>query len=244
MLLVTAAHFRVERTVLLLIKCLLFLAFIFFFYPLPLIKGKKTNNVHPHKHVNMERLQHGHLQRGVEAACAWTQPTTASRLRPQSWSSIKSLNCAFFWFLATVKRLSSYSILSHFRPLGPARLTPVSFSPFTWCCNEKMICLVQLEEAAWRPGPFKPIISGWRRRGSDWEVFGGSPGLALLQLLFVSSWPSALYRLRSCKTQDSHRENMKRKRDWALASLSATWRRGRRGWWTSKVLTCDVRVDT
>lgn len=42
-------------------------SFLAFFLPIAFNKRqKKPNNVHPHKHVNMERLQHGHLQRGVE----------------------------------------------------------------------------------------------------------------------------------------------------------------------------------
>lgn len=116
-----------------------------------------------------------------------------------------------------------------------------SLSLFIWRCNEKMTRLVQLEEAARRPGPFKPIIPGWRRRARDWEVLGGSPGLALLPLLFVSSWPSAPYRLRSCKTQGSHRENMKRLSSFLAISNLAMSTMGER--MNFEVLTSDAQVD-
>lgn len=97
-----------------------------------------------------------------------------------------------------------------------------------WRCNEKMICLVQLEAAAWRPGLFKPIIPGLRRRAGDWEVFGGRRGLAApLQLLFVSSWPScALSASLVQNTRLPSRGYEKEESDWAPGSLSASWR----GW--------------
>lgn len=81
------------------------------FLPIAFNKGQKNNNnVHPHKHVNMERLQHGHcsevskvraLERSQRLHLSWdlkADKVLKALIAPSSGSSPQSSVCLHILF--------------------------------------------------------------------------------------------------------------------------------------------------